>query len=109
MGQEIIHDRAGSRYVLKVDGAEAGFADYSPKETIAHELPEVRDFNHTYIHPSFRGHGLSEDLIRYALDDTRASGAKVIATCSAVAGFIGKNPEYADLLAGRRRPRPSHA
>ena len=37
-------------------------------------------------------------LIKAALDDARGVGKQVIASCSAVAHFIEKNPEYRDLL-----------
>ncbi|WP_293768880.1 GNAT family N-acetyltransferase [uncultured Corynebacterium sp.] len=81
-----------SRYVLTVDGAEAGYAEYI-------DTDETREFNHTVVHEAFQGKGLSKPLVQFALDDTREAGRSVIATCSAVARFIEKNPDYADLLA----------
>ena len=58
----------------------------------------TREFNHTVIKDAFRGQGLSAPLIKAALDDARGVGKQVIASCSAVAHFIEKNPEYRDLL-----------
>lgn len=82
------------RFVIEVDGEEAGFAAFvdSPEG-------DVRDFNHTVVDSNFRGQGLSKPLITEALDATREEGMKIKATCSAVAGFVEKNPEYQDLLA----------
>lgn len=56
-------------------------------------------FNHTVIDPRFRGQGLSQPLIQQALEATHADGLGVIATCSAVVGFVQKNPEFRDYLA----------
>ena len=88
---KITHDTTAERYLITVDGRDAGYADYIQGNG-------VRDFHHTVIDPEFRGQGLSKPLIQAALDDTRAAGDKVRPLCSAVAGFIEKHPEYRDLV-----------
>ena len=88
---KITHDTTAERYLITVDGRDAGYADYIQGDG-------VRDFHHTVIDPEFRGQGLSKPLIQAALDDTRAAGDKVRPLCSAVAGFIEKHPEYQDLV-----------
>ncbi|WIM70525.1 GNAT family N-acetyltransferase [Corynebacterium suedekumii] len=89
----IKHNEAKQRYEISVDGREAGYCSYVPRPG------GVLDFNHTVVDQAFRGQGLSSPLIRAALDDARANGSKVIPSCSAVQHFIGKNEEYADLVA----------
>ncbi|MDY3128027.1 MAG: GNAT family N-acetyltransferase [Corynebacterium sp.] len=92
MVHEIVHNEKRQRFSIAVDGQNAGFAAYStPREG-------VRDFNHTVINPDFRGKGLSKVLIKAVLDDTRNSGMAAVASCSAVAEFIEKNPDYKELL-----------
>lgn len=88
---KVTHDTTAERYLITVDGRDAGYADYIQGDG-------VRDFHHTVIDPEFRGQGLSKPLIQAALDDTRAAGDKVRPLCSAVAGFIEKHPEYWDLV-----------
>ena len=88
---KVTHDTTAERYLITVDGRDAGYADYIQGDG-------VRDFHHTVIDPEFRGQGLSTPLIQAALDDTRAAGDKVRPLCSAVAGFIEKHPEYRDLV-----------
>ena len=88
---KVTHDTTAERYLITVDGRDAGYADYIQGDG-------VRDFHHTVIDPEFRGQGLSKALIQAALDDTRAAGDKVRPLCSAVAGFIEKHPEYRDLV-----------
>ena len=88
---KITHDTTAERYLITVDGRDAGYADYIQGDG-------VRDFHHTVIDPEFRGQGLSKPLIQAALDDTRAAGDKVRPLCTAVAGFIEKHREYRDLV-----------
>ncbi len=87
----VTHDVDGGRYALQIGDAVAGYAEYV-------QLGQVRDFNHTVIDPEFRGQGLSGPLISAALDATRAEGFGVLPSCSAVEGFIAKNPGYADMV-----------
>ncbi|MEJ4099014.1 GNAT family N-acetyltransferase [Corynebacterium mastitidis] len=97
MSTTITHDEQNRRYVLSVEGEEAGFADYLPRED------GVLDFHHTVIHKPFQGKGLSKVLVRGALDGVREDGLKIVATCSAVRHFLDRNPEYAELEASGAR------
>jgi predicted GNAT family acetyltransferase len=38
-------------------------------------------------------------LARGALEEARAQGLKVKATCPFIAAYLGKHPEFADLIA----------
>lgn len=93
---QVTHDQERNRFVISLDGQEAGFAEY--ELAIDSGGNQVRDFNHTVVESEFRGKGLSKPLISNALDTTRADGLQVRATCSAVKGFIDKNQSYADLV-----------
>ena len=93
---QVTHDQDRNRFVISLDGQEAGFAEYEP--SVDSRGNQIRDFNHTVVEPEFRGKGLSKPLISHALDITRADGLQVRATCSAVKGFIDKNQIYADLV-----------
>jgi predicted GNAT family acetyltransferase len=79
------------RYELRIDGAQAGLIDFvTAGDAVA--LP------HAETLPRYRGQGLAADLTRFALDDIRAAGLRVIPLCPYVAEFIQLNPEYADLV-----------
>ena len=84
--------------IQKQDPGIAQGCPGNPHRFIHTKCPLSREFNHTVIKDAFRGQGLSAPLIKAALDDARGVGKQVIATCSAVAHFIEKNPEYRDLL-----------
>lgn len=79
------------RYEVFVDDELAGFAEY-------HDTPGVRTMYHTVVDPSFGGRGIGGKLAAAALDDVRAKGLAVVPTCPFIAGFIQRNPDYADLL-----------
>ncbi|MFC8508084.1 GNAT family N-acetyltransferase [Streptomyces sp. NPDC057411] len=80
-------------------GAEtAGFAEYHLSEG------EIA-FLHTEIDPRFGGRGLGGLLARGALDDARARGLRVLPYCPFIRGWIGKHPEYTELVPEGRRAR----
>jgi uncharacterized protein len=56
-------------------------------------------FTHTEVDPDAGQSGLGSTLVRGALDDVRAKGAKAIPRCPFVRGWIERHPEYADLVA----------
>jgi uncharacterized protein len=53
---------------------------------------------HTAVDPAHRGHGVASQLIEKALDDVRVRGKTVTVYCPTVDEFIGRHPEYADLI-----------
>lgn len=82
-----------SRFEIRVDdGRLAGFAEYVAGDG-------VREFVHTVVRDGFEGQGIGGKLARAALDETRAEGLGVIATCRFINGWIAKHPDYQDLLA----------
>ena len=87
---DVVNNKAQHRYELTAEGHLA--ATY-------YELSDgVITFVHTEVPPELGGKGVGSRLIKGALDQVRADGLKVIAQCEFVKGYIGKHPEYADLL-----------
>lgn len=80
------------RYEALVDGEVAGFAQYRLRGNVI-------DFNHTVVEDAFEGKGVGSRLAKGALDDVRARGLEVIATCPFIKGYIEKHDAYQDLLA----------
>jgi predicted GNAT family acetyltransferase len=91
-----------SRFEIAVDGTAAGFTEYVDSAASGDTAGE-RTFPHTVIEEAFGGRGLATLLIRTALDATRVAGLAVIPRCPAVAHFLAKHPEYADLVPQSRR------
>ena len=84
-----------NRYELSLGGRRAAHIDYRLRGQGAIDLI------HTEVAPEHEGQGLGSKIARYALDDARSRGLKVIASCSYVAGYVRKHPEYGELLAQR--------
>lgn len=89
---EVVDAVDRDRYEARVDGQLAAFAEYRLR-------PGRIVFTHTETDPAFRGHGVADVLVRHALDDARSRGLEVTPLCPYVAGWIGRHPDYADLLA----------
>jgi predicted GNAT family acetyltransferase len=79
------------RYEMDVDGVTASI-HYRMAE------PGVIDLVHTVVPEALAGRGVGSTLVRAVLDDVRRRGLKVIPTCPFVRGFLGKHPEYSDLV-----------
>jgi predicted GNAT family acetyltransferase len=87
---EIRNNTALHRFELDVDGYTA-VAYYRL-------APGVITFTHTEVPPAIEGHGVASKLIRGALESARAQGLKVVARCPFVSAFMGRHPEFNDLL-----------
>ena len=53
---------------------------------------------HTEVPQALAGQGVGSKLIRGALEMVRAQGLKVVPQCLFVWAYMGKHPEYNDLL-----------
>lgn len=79
------------RYEATIDGAVAGYAEYLTTGPLT-------VFTHTEVEPAYEGRGVGSALARYALDDMRAREQQVLVVCPFVNQWIGRHPEYADLI-----------
>src|SRR5438046_2727756 len=59
----------------------------------------VITFEHTRVPPELEGRGVGARLVKFALDDVRRRGMRVVARCPFVAAYIRGHAEYQDLLA----------
>jgi len=86
-----------SRYELRAGGELVGLLAYRLHGDVIRLV-------HTEVLPAFNGQGHASTLARSALDDARSRGLRVVPSCPYVAAYIGKHPEYADLVATRDQP-----
>ena len=93
MTMVVEHDPERRRYTLLVDGRPSSFAEY---QLLDHDRTVL--FHHTVTPVADRGQGFAAELVGRALDDVRASGRTVVATCWYVDEFLDDHPEYHDLL-----------
>ncbi|WP_406281898.1 GNAT family N-acetyltransferase [Embleya sp. NBC_00896] len=80
-----------NRFEARIEGDLAGFADYMTTDTLI-------VFTHTEVEPKYEGKGVGGVLVRAALDRVRAGDRKVLPLCPFVKAWIGKHPDYFDLV-----------
>ena len=81
-----------NRFELDVDGAIA-FVTYR-------KSPDAITLVHTEVPPELGGRGVGSRLGRATLDAVRAQGRELHVECDFIRTFMGKHPDYNDLLAG---------
>ena len=87
-----VHDNEGeNRFELDVEGVIA-FVAYR-------KSPGAITLVHTEVPPELGGKGIGSKLARAVLEAVRAQGRKLTVKCEFIQGFMGKHPEYNDLLA----------
>jgi uncharacterized protein len=87
-----------NQYEIEVDGKVAGYVAYRRSgATIA--------LTHTEVDRAYEGRGLGSVLVRGALDAARAEGTAVRPFCPFVRQYIGRHPEYLDLVPEEERER----
>ncbi|SFN05601.1 MULTISPECIES: GNAT family N-acetyltransferase [Actinomadura] len=91
MSTEITDNAGKSRYEIRLDGELAGFAEYERGEGAV-------VFTHTEVDPAFEGKGVGGSLARGALDDVRAKGLSAVPLCPFIKKWIGRHPDYQDLV-----------
>jgi uncharacterized protein len=87
---DVINNKPHHRFELEVEGHTA--------EAYYRLDGQVITFVHTEVPPELGGKGVGSKLVQGALDQVRAEGLKVIAECPFVKGWIGKHPDYQNLL-----------
>jgi hypothetical protein len=85
------HDASDQRFESKSDDGSPAFLCYT------HEGDRVI-FHHTFVPAALRGKGVAAALARAALDEARLRHWRIVPRCPFVAGFIERNPEFADLM-----------
>jgi predicted GNAT family acetyltransferase len=84
---------AHRRYEARLDGQLAGILEYVVKgDRIA--------LVHTEVAESYEGRGIGAGLARFALDEARRRGLRVIASCPYVRRYLVKHPEDHDIVVG---------
>jgi len=92
MTEEVRDNAAHHRFELVVD-RHLAFSEYTLDG-------DVMTFTHTIVPPSLEGQGVGSRLVEGALTQARARGLKVRPLCSFVRAYIGRHPEWQDLLVG---------
>ncbi len=90
MTETIVHNRAAQRFEVQA-GSALALCDYRLQGKTA-------TFHHTQVPQALQGRGIAGELVAHALQWARTEGLAVRPSCSYVAAYIRRHPEFADLL-----------
>ncbi len=90
MSSAVRDNTARSRFELDADGVMV-FMNYRL-------TGNVISLDHTETPVAARGRGLASRLVEGALQIARARGLNVVPRCPFVRAYLGKHPEYSDLV-----------
>jgi uncharacterized protein len=91
MSVTVFDNSMDSRYEARIDGVLVGVSQYElTTDTIV--------FLHTVVRQWYEGQGVGGAIARFALDDARARGLQVRPLCPYIRGWLGRHPEYGDLI-----------
>jgi predicted GNAT family acetyltransferase len=93
----VVMNEAAHRFEARLGDAVA-FTEYRLRDGVM-ILP------HTVVPDEFAGKGVGAQLARTALSYAREQGLEVVPTCSFIAGYITKHPEWHDLVQAGYRER----
>jgi predicted GNAT family acetyltransferase len=91
MADDVRDNPAEGRFELEIEGHLAA-AYYKL-------TPGVITFVHTEVPPALAGKGVGSRLAQGALAIVRSRGLRVVAKCPFIGAYIGKHPEWQNLLA----------
>lgn len=79
------------RYEIRHDGIVAGVLWFEADGA-------TRVFTRVEVEPELREQGMAGRLVEQALEDARADGVRVVPQCPYVRHWLGKHPEFGDLV-----------
>ncbi len=86
---DVVHKAALNRYEMQTEHGTA-IVEYRVQG-------DSRIFTHTEVPAADEGKGLGARIVKTALDDTRASGMKIVPACSFVVAYVRRHPEYSAM------------
>jgi len=87
---EVTHNLEQGRFQVEIESHLAVLEYQLDGSTIT--------FTHTGVPTELEGRGLGSKLVRAGLDYARTQAYQVVPSCSFVASYIQKKPEYQNLL-----------
>lgn len=79
-----------NRIVYEIEGKEIGEVEFKELEN------GTVDIYHTYVDPDYQGRNIASQLVEELFKKIKSENKKAIISCSYVAHWIEKHPEYSD-------------
>jgi len=85
------NNESDNQFVVHTQGAQ-GMIEYEKQG------PDHLDFYHTEVDPELEGKGIAKVLVQRALEFCKENQFKVTPTCTYVAAYIKRHPEWQYLV-----------
>ena len=92
---EVFHDKPNRAFRAMSRGEELGHLEYRLLST---ESRNMIDFYHTFTRPAAQGRGVAGMMVKSGLEWATKNHYAVIPSCSYVASYINKNPQWRSAL-----------
>jgi predicted GNAT family acetyltransferase len=79
------------RYLVRLGDRVVGYSEYDLE-------PSRIVFTHTVVKPEFEGRGVGSRLAKFALDDARNRGLRIVPVCPFIRAYLKRHQEYADIV-----------
>jgi predicted GNAT family acetyltransferase len=89
---EVRQQPDAGRFEILSDGRVAGYINYREGDDGSMVLV------HTEMDPAFAGQGLASALARGVFDNLTERGVRTVVPCPFLISWLGKNPEYPDVV-----------
>ena len=97
MQTQYAHDETKRRYTATREGKEVGRIVYSPAGD------KVLAFKHVVVDPEYRGQGIAQEMLAFAMADVIQKGIRVIPICPFVRKVFDENEAYRQHEAPAKR------
>jgi Predicted acetyltransferase len=91
MEYTIVHFPEACRFETTLDDGQKAYLDYN-------EVEVGLNMAHTYVPKAFEGRGIAAAIVRFALEYAKENDIPVVPSCSYVAAYIKRHPEYQHLV-----------
>lgn len=95
----VIHDPAGQRFLVKLDGYEACL--------MYRQRGQDLDLYHTYVPEVFRGRGIADKLCKAAFEHAKATNLRVLPSCSYISdAYLKRHKEWEPIVKREHTSNP---
>lgn len=91
----VVHDSSKSMFRAILQEEEVGHLEY---KLLTQTTSKAVDFFHTYTNPIAQGKGVAAKMVQSGLQWAKENNYRVIPSCSYVASYIDKNPQWKSSL-----------
>jgi len=91
MKYTVVHNVEANRFEVLLDNGQTAYLEY-------HEITVGLNFAHTYVPKGYEGKGIAAAIVQFGLEYVRKNNLLLIPSCSYVATYIERHPEFKSLV-----------